>query len=194
MRCRCDSRAALAKLPVLRKSDLARAAEGKSAVRRLQRHAAGQGASASLMSPGPIFEPEGHERGFRRRCARACSRPAFAPGDIVHNCFRLSPDAGRLDAGGRRACARLRRSFPAASAIPSSRSRRSRNLKPARLYRHAGFSEDPARYRAEIRQGRSSLNQARRSFPARPCRPRCGRNWRAAASTCCNAMPSRRPA
>ena len=48
-------------------------------------------------------------------------------------------------------------------------------LKPGGLYRHAGFPEDPARYRAEGRQGRLLASSAA-SSRARRCRRRCGRS------------------
>ena len=79
-----------------------RAAEGNAAVRRLQRHAAGQG-----QAPPDVARADLRARRARARISPAsrarCSRPAFAPGDIVHNCFRLSPDARRLDVRVRRA-------------------------------------------------------------------------------------------
>ena len=53
------------------------------------------------MSPGPIFEPEGHGDGLRWRRRARCSPPAFRPGDIVHNSFsyHLTPGAYILEAG-----------------------------------------------------------------------------------------------
>ena len=92
------SRAALAKLPVLRKSDLLGLQKEDAAVRRLQRHAARQG-EAHVMSPGPIFEPEGH--GAICGVARALFAAGFRAGDIVHNSFayHLTPGGLMLEAG-----------------------------------------------------------------------------------------------
>ena len=99
--CAVTSRAALAKLPVLRKSDLASlqretppfggfnvTAPGK--VRRL------------LMSPGPIFEPEGSGRDVWG-AARALFAAGIRAGDIVHNSFayHLTPGGFIMDSAAR---------------------------------------------------------------------------------------------
>src|SRR6266545_5035804 len=79
------SRDALAKLPVLRKADLVALQKAAppfggfnvtapGAVRRL------------LMSPGPIFEPEGKGKDFWG-AARALFAAGIRQGDIVHNSF-----------------------------------------------------------------------------------------------------------
>ncbi len=86
----CD-RAALARLPVTRKSDLherqktARAAGGDvfggfSAVRY------GAAMPRLFASPGPIYEPEGSARDYWRM-ARAIFAAGFRPGELIHNCF-----------------------------------------------------------------------------------------------------------
>ena len=53
-----------------------------------------------FMSPGPIFEPEGHGEDFGG-AARALFAAGFRAGDIVHNCFsyHLTPGAFILEAG-----------------------------------------------------------------------------------------------
>ncbi len=93
------SRAALAKLPVIRKSDFAAmqrehppfgglnvAAPGK--VRRL------------LMSPGPVFEPESGGKDHWG-AARALFAAGMRPGDIVHNAFsyHLTPGGFIMESG-----------------------------------------------------------------------------------------------
>jgi phenylacetate-CoA ligase len=93
------SRSALAKLPLLRKSDLGALqkqnppfggfnATPVSQMRRLQ------------MSPGPIFEPEGHGKDFWG-AARAFFAAGFRAGDIVHNGFtyHLTPGAFIMESG-----------------------------------------------------------------------------------------------
>ena len=52
------------------------------------------------MSPGPIFEPEGHGADFGG-AARALFAAGFRAGDIVHNSFsyHLTPGAYILEAG-----------------------------------------------------------------------------------------------
>jgi phenylacetate-coenzyme A ligase PaaK-like adenylate-forming protein len=92
------SRAALAKLPVLRKSSFP----------ALQKEAPPFGgfnvtppgkAKRLFMSPGPIFEPEGHEGDYN--AARALFAAGVRSGDVVHNCFsyHLTPGAFILEAG-----------------------------------------------------------------------------------------------
>jgi phenylacetate-CoA ligase len=53
-----------------------------------------------LMSPGPIFEPEGHIDDYGG-AARAAFAAGFRPGDIVHNSFsyHLTPGAYIIEAG-----------------------------------------------------------------------------------------------
>lgn len=88
---RITSRAALAKLPVIRKSELqerqqaARAAGGNvfggfSAI--------GYGAKMPRVfaSPGPIYEPEGTAKDYWRM-ARAIYAAGFRPGELIHNSF-----------------------------------------------------------------------------------------------------------
>ena len=120
------------------------AAEGTPAVRRLQRHAARQSASACSCRPDRSSSPKDTAR-ISGGAARALFAAGFRPGDIVHNSLLLSSDARRLHPRSRRACARLRghsrrhRQHRAAA-------RRHRPLPAERLYRHAGFSQDPARH------------------------------------------------
>jgi phenylacetate-CoA ligase len=93
------SRAALAALPVLRKSELtARQRElppfggfNVTAPGRLRR---------LLMSPGPIFEPEGQAKDFWG-AARALFAAGIRSGDIVHNSFsyHLTPGGFIMEAG-----------------------------------------------------------------------------------------------
>src|SRR5581483_2756927 len=96
-----NSRAALAKLPVLR----------KSALKDLQAKNPPFGGFATqpaaalgrvFMSPGPIFEPEGRGEDWWRT-ARALFAAGIRKGDIVHNTFayHLTPGGWILDAGAR---------------------------------------------------------------------------------------------
>lgn len=96
-----SSRAALATLPVLR----------KSALKDLQAKRPPFGGFATtepagvgriFMSPGPIFEPEGRGEDWWRS-ARGLYAAGFRKGDVVHNTFayHLTPGAWVLDAGAR---------------------------------------------------------------------------------------------
>ena len=94
-----DSRAALAKLPVLRKSDLV----------VLQREAPPFGGfnvtppgqvRRLFMSPGPIFEPQGYAEDVWG-AARALYAAGFRAGDVIHNSFsyHLTPGGFMLESG-----------------------------------------------------------------------------------------------
>jgi phenylacetate-CoA ligase len=105
-----DSRAALARLPVLRKHELlerqraSRAAGGDpfggfsaigwAALGRLRP------ARRVFQSPGPIYEPEG-DRADYWRFARAFFAAGFRAGDLVHNSFsyHLTPAGAMMESG-----------------------------------------------------------------------------------------------
>lgn len=96
-----NSREGLATLPVLRKSGLhvlqaKRPPFGGFATLPLTE------ASRVFMSPGPIFEPEGHGEDWWR-AARALYAGGVRKGDIVHNTFayHLTPGGWILDSGAR---------------------------------------------------------------------------------------------
>ena len=93
------TRAALAALPVTRKSDLlelqqrARPFGGLAATR--------WGAARRVFaSPGPICEPEGAAPDYWR-FARALFAAGFRPGDLIHNCFsyHFTPAGSMLETG-----------------------------------------------------------------------------------------------
>jgi phenylacetate-CoA ligase len=93
------SRAALAALPVTRKSDLA-------ALQAAERPLGGLNATPVarlakiFMSPGPIYEPEGHAKNWWRT-ARALYAGGFRAGDLVANCFayHFTPAGSMLETG-----------------------------------------------------------------------------------------------
>ncbi len=93
------SRAALAKLPVLRKSSLAALQKEYPPFGGLNVTAPGK-AKRLQMSPGALFEPEGHGKDFGL-AARALYAAGFRAGDIVHNSFsyHLTPGAFILEEG-----------------------------------------------------------------------------------------------
>ena len=103
-----DHRAALARLPVTRKSELlARQLAlrdqdpfgGFSAIgwRGLR---AGKGARRVYQSPGPIYEPEGEGRDYWRM-ARAIFAAGFRAGDLAHCSFsyHLTPAGAMMESG-----------------------------------------------------------------------------------------------
>jgi len=95
------SRAALAQLPLLRKSELLEKQAANPPLGGFATAPAGQLARLFL-SPGPIFEPEGHGENWWRS-ARALHAAGLRAGDIVHNTFayHLTPGGWILDAGAR---------------------------------------------------------------------------------------------
>jgi phenylacetate-CoA ligase len=93
------SRAALAKLPVLRKSDLPAMQKAMPPFGGLAVTPPGK-LKRLLVSPGPIFEPEGHDMDAWG-AARALYAAGFRPGDVVLNTFsyHLTPGGHIMDAG-----------------------------------------------------------------------------------------------
>jgi phenylacetate-coenzyme A ligase PaaK-like adenylate-forming protein len=93
------SRAALAKLPLLRKSELLARQKEAPPLGGFNATPAGK-AKRLMMSPGPIFEPEGFGTDWWG-CARACFAAGFRSGDIVHNAFayHLTPGGFILESG-----------------------------------------------------------------------------------------------
>ena len=93
------SRAALAKLPLLRKSDLLSLQKENPPFGGFNVTPPGK-ARRLHMSPGPIFEPEGHVVDFGG-AARAAFAAGFRPGDVVHNSYsyHLTPGAYIMEAG-----------------------------------------------------------------------------------------------
>jgi phenylacetate-CoA ligase len=93
------SRAALAKLPLLRKSDLVALQKENPPFAGFNVAPPGK-AKRLFMSPGPIFEPEGYGEDIGG-VARALFAKGFRAGDIVHNSFsyHLTPGAYILEAG-----------------------------------------------------------------------------------------------
>jgi len=99
------SRAALAKLPVIRKYELlekqkaARAAGGNvfggfSAV------SYGSKMPRVFSSPGPLYEPEGSRPDYWRM-ARAIAAAGFQSGELIHNCFsyHFTPAGSMMETG-----------------------------------------------------------------------------------------------
>ncbi|MGC2822754.1 MAG: AMP-binding protein [Pseudolabrys sp.] len=93
------SRASLAKLPVLRKSEISALQKAHPPFGGLNVTAPGK-ARRLLMSPGPIFEPEGEGTDWWG-AARALYAAGFRVGDVVHNSFayHLTPGGFILESG-----------------------------------------------------------------------------------------------
>ena len=93
------SRAALASLPVLRKSELLTRQKETPPFGGFNTKPPGR-AKRLMMSPGPIFEPEGFGTDWWG-CARACFAAGFRTGDVVLNSFayHLTPGGFILESG-----------------------------------------------------------------------------------------------
>jgi phenylacetate-CoA ligase len=139
------SRADLAKLPVLRKSEL---------IER-QKSAPPFGGLAAVppamlarvfMSPGPIFDPEGRE-GDYWRMARALFAAGFRAGDLIHNCFayHLTPAGSMLETGAQAlGCA----------VIPGGTGQTELQLKAIEHLRPQGYVGTPSFLRIILEKGR----------------------------------------
>jgi phenylacetate-CoA ligase len=93
------SRAALAKLPVTRKSELPQLQKAQPPFGGLNATPA-SGLARIFMSPGPIFDPEGRQADYWRT-ARTLFAAGFRPGDVALNCFsyHLTPAGSMLETG-----------------------------------------------------------------------------------------------
>ena len=93
------SRAALAAVPVTRKSDLAELQKASRPFGGLAALTRGQAARV-FSSPGPIYEPEGRLPDHWR-LARALFAAGFRAGDLIHNTFayHFTPAGSMLETG-----------------------------------------------------------------------------------------------
>lgn len=93
------SRAALAVLPVTRKSDLIEAQKAVRPFAGLNATAPGRLARI-FQSPGPIYDPEGRGPDWWR-FARALHAAGFRPGEIIHNAFsyHMTPAGSMFETG-----------------------------------------------------------------------------------------------
>ncbi len=99
------SRAALARLPVTRKSELlarqqASRAAGRDAFGGFAAIRYGAAMPRLYASPGPIYEPEGTARDYWR-AGRALYAAGLRPGDLAHNAFsyHMTPGAFIMESG-----------------------------------------------------------------------------------------------
>jgi len=99
------SRAALAKLPVIRKYELlekqkASRAAGGSVFGGFSAVSYGQQMPRVFSSPGPLYEPEGSRPDYWRM-ARAIAAAGFQSGELIHNCFsyHFTPAGSMMETG-----------------------------------------------------------------------------------------------
>ena len=99
------SRAALAKLPVIRKYELlekqkAARAAGGSVFGGFSAVSYGPKMPRVFASPGPLYEPEGSRPDYWRM-ARAIAAAGFKSGELIHNCFsyHFTPAGSMMETG-----------------------------------------------------------------------------------------------
>ena len=98
-----NSRAALAKLPVIRKHELLEQQQAQRASDIFGGFSAiayGKAMPRIFASPGTIYEPEG-ERGDYWRMARAMFAAGFRENELIHNCFsyHFTPAGSMMETG-----------------------------------------------------------------------------------------------
>src|SRR5438046_403159 len=97
------SRAALARLPVIRKSELVELQKAERPFGGFATSGWGNArrrARLVFASPGPLYEPEGNAADYWR-LARPLFAAGFRAGDLVHNCFsyHFTPGGAMLESG-----------------------------------------------------------------------------------------------
>jgi phenylacetate-CoA ligase len=98
-----NTRAALAKLPVIRKYELLAQQQAQRAVNVFGGFAAigfGKAMPRVFASPGTIYEPEGARADYWRM-ARAIYAAGFREGELIHNCFsyHFTPAGSMMETG-----------------------------------------------------------------------------------------------
>jgi phenylacetate-CoA ligase len=139
------SRADLAKLPVLRKSELIERQKQAPPFGGLAAVKPGELARV-FMSPGPIYDPEGRQRDYWR-FARALFAAGFRAGDLIHNCFayHLTPAGSMLETGAQAlGCA----------VIPGGTGQTELQLKAIEHLRPHGYVGTPSFLRIILEKGR----------------------------------------
>ena len=139
------SRAALAKLPILRKSELIERQKRAPPFGGLAAVKPGELARV-FMSPGPIYDPEGRLRDYWRM-ARALFAAGFRAGDLIHNCFayHLTPAGSMLEtAAHAMGCA----------VVPGGTGQTELQLKAIEHLRPQGYVGTPSFLRIILEKGR----------------------------------------
>ena len=128
-------RAALAHLPITRKSELIDAQQAQPPFAGLTATPVA-GLKRVFASPGPIYDPEGHGTDWWR-IARALFAAGFRNGDLVHNCFayHFTP-GGRMFESGAHALG--------CPVFPAGIGNTDQQAKAVADYRPAGYAGTPS--------------------------------------------------
>ena len=151
------SRAALAALPVTRKSELMGLQRARMPFGGLEATPASQLARI-FMSPGPIYDPEGRRPDFWRT-ARTLHAAGFRAGDIVLNCYsyHLTPAGSMFETGLHRlGCAVI----PGGTGQTELQARVIADLRPAGYVGTPSFLKMILEKAAELGSDVSSLRRA----------------------------------
>ncbi|GIX12678.1 MAG: hypothetical protein KatS3mg118_0637 [Paracoccaceae bacterium] len=176
-------RAALARLPVLRKSELGSLQAADPPFGGLTTRPAGAFRHL-FMSPGPILEPGSDARDWWR-VGRFLHAAGVGPGDIVQNCFayHVTP-AGLMFESGAAAVG--------AAVIPAGTGNTEQQVELARRFGATAYAGTPDYLKVILDRaeeaGRGSASAGRWSGAA-PCFPPSARNMPIAASAACRSMP-----
>ncbi len=155
-------RAALARLPVIRKSELMERQKGGPEAHRPfgGLTAVETGRLARIFaSPGPIYDPDGR-RGDWWRMARALWAAGFRRGDVVHNCFsyHFTPAGMMLETGAQEiGCA----------VVPAGVGNTEQQVRAIADIRPAGYVGTPSFLRIILEKGRemgADLSSMRRAL------------------------------
>ena len=139
------SRAALATLPVVRKSDLIERQKRAPPFGGLAAVKPGELARV-FMSPGPIYDPEGKGLDYWR-FARSLFAAGFRRGELIHNCFayHLTPAGSMVESGAQAlGCA----------VIPGGTGQTELQLKAIEHLRPQGYVGTPSFLRIILEKGR----------------------------------------
>lgn len=152
---RITSRAALAQLPLTRKSELiaAQAANPPFAGMALR-----PGLIRVFQSPGPIYDPEGGGPDWWNS-ARALRAAGFGAGDLIHNCFsyHLTPAGVMFETGAHAIGAMV---FPGGTGNSEAQARAIADLRPAGYVGTPSFLKIILDKAAELELDSSSLTRA----------------------------------
>ena len=163
------SRAALAQLPVTRKSELLALQKSRRATDPFGGFSAiarGPRMPRVFASPGPIYEPEGDARDYWRT-ARALHAAGFRGGELVHNSFsyHMTPAGSMMEAG---AIALGCTVFPAGTGQTEQQLEAMAELKPAGYVGTPSFLKIILEKAAEKNVGLPTLTKALVSGEACP--------------------------
>ncbi|MHC8492022.1 phenylacetate--CoA ligase family protein [Thalassospira sp. SM2505] len=166
-----STRAALATLPVTRKSDLIDA-QAKDAPLAGLNATPVPALARMFQSPGPIYDPQGKGDDWWRM-GRAFFAAGFRPGDIVHNClsYHLTPGGFIFDSGAR-ACGCV--VVPAGVGQSEAQVKAISDLKPA------GYSGTPSFLKILIEKAEelgADISSIKRALVSGEALPPALRDW-----------------